>query len=131
MNIVLRLSLILGIIVYFNILFYLIRKRSLNLKYTLLWILAGIILFMLSIFPSVMVNITQILGIADVTNGLFTIMLFFVITILMSITSIVSKMKEKNKQLIQQCALLEKRVREIENTEKNIKYKDDLLNKNN
>ena len=66
------------------------------------------------IFPIIMEEITRILGIVDVTNALFALMLFFVLIILMSITGIVSKMNERNRKLIQECALLEKRVRELE-----------------
>lgn len=114
MNIVLQISLIAGIIVYFYILFYLIKKKSLNLKYTLLWIFSGSIMLIIAIFPQIIISFTHILGIIDVTNGLFAIMIFFILIILMSITGIVSKLKERNKKLIQECALLEKRVRELE-----------------
>lgn len=114
MNIVLQSSLIIGILIYFYILFYLIKRKSLDLKYTLVWILSGLIMLIIAIFPNVMIGITRILGVVDVTNGLFALMIFFILIILMSITGIVSKMKDKNKQLIQYCALLEKRVRELE-----------------
>lgn len=115
MNIVLQISLLLGIFLYFNILIYLIKKKKLNLKYSLLWIFSGLAMLFIAIFPNVMISIIKLLGIVDITNGLFLLVLFFVIVILMSITAIVSKMKEKNKELVQQCAMLEKRVRELEN----------------
>lgn len=114
LNTTLRISLIIGILIYFYILFYLIKRKSLNLKYTLLWIFSGIVMFLITIFPGIMNFITNFLGIVDMTNGLFMVLIFCIILILMSITSIVSKMNEKNKELIQKCALLEKRVRELE-----------------
>lgn len=114
MNKILQTFLVIGVLLYFYILFSLIKRKSLDLKYTLLWIFSGIAMLIISILPNIMIKITNILGIIDVTNGLFALTLFFVVMILMSITSIVSKMKEKNKQLIQECALLEKRVRELE-----------------
>lgn len=110
----LQLSLIFGVGIYFIVLLQLLRKKSLDLKYTLLWIFSGIVMMFIAIFPNIMDSITKFIGIVDVTNGLFAIVLFLLILILMSITSIVSNMKKKNKQLIQQCALLEKRVQEIE-----------------
>lgn len=116
MNEVLRISLILGMLLYFYILLFLIRRRMLLLKYTLLWIFSGLIMLVIVIFPNVIISITRLLGIVDVTNGLFALLLFFILIILISITGIVSNMKEKNRQLIQQCALLEKRVRELENS---------------
>ncbi|WP_195980086.1 DUF2304 family protein [Clostridium butyricum] len=118
MNKTLQISLIIGVLIYFYILFYLMKRKSLNLKYTLLWIFLGITMQIIAIFPNIMIQVTKIIGIADVTNGLFSIILFFILIILMSITSIVSKMNEKNKLLIQQCALLEMRVRYLENIKK-------------
>lgn len=114
MNVVLQASLIIGIVIYFILLVYFIKRESLNLKYTLLWILSGMTMLAVVIFPIIMEEITKILGIVDVTNGLFALMLFFVLIILMSITGIVSKMNERSRKLIQECALLEKRVRELE-----------------
>lgn len=123
MNHILQASLIVGILVYFYILLYLIKKKSLNLKYTLLWIFSGVIILVIAIFPNIMLGLTACLGIVDATNGVFALIIFFILIILMSITAIVSKMKEKNKQLIQQCALLEKRVRELESDNFFIKEK--------
>lgn len=114
MNVVLRTFLVIGILVYFYILLYLIKKNRLNLKYTLLWIFSGLIMLVVVIFPTIMRSIIRLLGIASFTNGLLSLTIFFIIIILMSITGIVSKMKEDNKKLIQKSALLEKRVREIE-----------------
>lgn len=86
----------------------------LRLKYIILWILTGLTLMIISLFPEVMRNITNAVGIFDVTNGLFAIALLFVLCMLLSITSIVSKLTEQNKRLAQANALLEKRVRELE-----------------
>lgn len=115
MDLRLQLSLILGVIIYLTILLQLLRKRSLDLKYTLVWIFSGIVMMFIAIFPSIINGITKFIGIVDATNGLFAIVLFLLILILMSITSIVSNMKKKNTQLTQQCALLEKRIQNIEN----------------
>lgn len=114
MNFYLQISLIIGVTIYFIMLFYLIKKKSLDLKYSLLWIFSGIIMYIVVMFPNIVLKITETLGIIDMTNGLFALVMFFEIMILMSITAIVSKMKVNNKKLIQECALLEKRVRELE-----------------
>ena len=95
MNIILQVSLIIGIVMYFILLFYFIKKESLNLKYTLLWIFSGIIMLIVAVFPKIMISITHFLGVVEVTNGVFALILFFMLIILMSITSIVSNMKEK------------------------------------
>lgn len=114
MNRTLQISLILGVLLYLYILISLMRKKSLNLKYTLLWIFSGIVMQIIALFPSILVKFTSSIGIIDVTNGLFALILFFIFIILMSITSIVSKMNDKNKQLTQEFSLLEMRVRKLE-----------------
>lgn len=114
MNPVLRTFLIIGLLFYFYILVHLINKKSLTLKYSLLWIFSGMLMMIIVIFPKLMSIITNILGIVDMTNALFTVVIFCIILISMSITSIVSKSNDRNKQLIQKCALLEKRIRELE-----------------
>ena len=58
--------------------------------------------------------LANLMGIASVTNGLFAILVFLILIILMSLTAILSKMKEQNKKLIQECSLMEKRIRELE-----------------
>ena len=42
---------ILAVAVYFVLLFLLLKKRSLHLKYTLLWIFSGILMLVLAVFP--------------------------------------------------------------------------------
>lgn len=79
--------------------------------------LTGLVLLVVAIFPEVMQSISAIVGIYDVTNGLFAVSLFFILCILLSITSIVSKLTKQNKELVQATAILEKRVRELEEHE--------------
>jgi hypothetical protein len=110
----LRISLCVGITLYFILIMYFLKKKSLNLKYTILWIVSGITMLTVVIFPQLIHEVSIMLGIMNPVNAVFALELFFLLVILMSITSIVSKQSEKIKQLIQRLALLEKRVRELE-----------------
>lgn len=114
MSLSLKIIFLAAIVFYFISVYVLLRKKTLLLKYTLLWILAGIVMTLVVIFPEIIVCFTRFLGIETVTNCLFAMCIFFVILILMSITAIVSKMNEKNKKLVQNCGNLEKRIRELE-----------------
>lgn len=116
MNHVLRVFLIIGIALYFVIIFYFLRQKALTLKYSLLWLATGVVMMAVAIFPAIMEWVAERLGIASVANAVFALELFFQMVILMSITSIVSKQGEKNKRLIQELGCLEKRVRELENS---------------
>lgn len=110
----LRMAMLLAVALYFVLVLYLLKKRSLNLKYTLLWILSGLMMLVLAIFPQILNLFANLVGVYEPTNALFSIICFCIIIILMSLTAIVSKLNEKSKRLIQKMALLEKRVRELE-----------------
>ena len=112
--ITLRIVLIIAVVVYFFVIFMFLKKKSLALKYTLLWLAAGCVLGIMVIWPYTLTKFIHIFGIADNMNGLFIISIAFLVMILMSITSIVSKQVEKIKNLTQTISRLEKRVRELE-----------------
>lgn len=117
----LRISLGIGIVIYYFILFYFLRKKALSLKYTLLWILFGIIMILIIIFPVILDGIV-LFGIQSPVNGIFSFILFAVLTILMSLTAIVSRLSEKIKILIQYSSELELRVRELEELLNKMKF---------
>ncbi len=110
----LRFFLIIAVICYFIIILYFLKQRALNLKYTLLWLLAGVVMGLLVIFPELLVRIIHIFGIEDNMNGLFIICIAFILMILMALTSIASRQNMKIRLLVQEIAILEKRIRELE-----------------
>ncbi|MBR5337735.1 MAG: DUF2304 domain-containing protein [Lachnospiraceae bacterium] len=114
MSTTLRIVLLIGIVLYFAVLVGLLRVRRLQLKYTLLWMLMGIFFLLMVIFPGILEGIRDLLGFQDNMNTLFVIMIGFLILLIMSVTSIVSGQSEKIKELAQENALLEKRIRELE-----------------
>ena len=66
------------------------------------------------IFPQLLVYLVRMLGIESPMNGLFVLCIGFIIIILMALTSIVSRQTMKIRILIQENAMLEKRLRELE-----------------
>lgn len=110
----LRVTLIIAVICYFIIILYFLKQRALNLKYTLLWLLAGVVMGSLVIFPELLVRIIHIFGIEDNMNGLFIICIAFMLMILMALTSIASRQNMKIRSFVQEIAILDKRVRELE-----------------
>lgn len=110
----LRIAMLLAVVLYFGLVFHLLKRKSLNLKYTLLWLFSGVMMLLLAVFPQILNAFTSLVGIYEPTNALFAVIFFCIIIILMSLTAIVSKLNEKSKRLIQSIALLEKRVRDLE-----------------
>lgn len=110
----LRITLITVVVCYFIVILYLLKQKALNLKYTLLWLVAGLVMGILVAVPELLVSIIRIFGIQDNMNGLFIFAIGFIILILLSLTSIASRQNQKIRTLTQELAILDKRVRELE-----------------
>lgn len=110
----LRITLIVAVICYFVVILYFLKQKALNLKYTLLWLVAGAVMGTLVAVPELLVSIIHIFGIQENMNGLFIFAIGFIIMILLSLTSIASRQNRKIRTLTQELAILDKRVRELE-----------------
>ena len=114
MNTSLRVVICIALLVYYACILYFLKKKSLTLKYTLLWLFTGFIMVLVVIFLQALDRVLHWMGVATLTNGLFGMVCFALLIILLSITSIVSILNEKLRRLVQQCAMYEKRIRELE-----------------
>lgn len=110
----LRVTLIIVVISYFIVILYFLKQKALNLKYTLLWLVAGAVMGVLVVIPELLTGIIRLFGIQDNMNGLFLFCIGFIILILLSLTSIASRQNRKLRTLTQELAILEKRVRDLE-----------------
>lgn len=114
MTLTLRIVLIVAMLVYFAVLLTSVRKRGLNLKYVLLWLLMGIVLFILILFPNLLTVVSGLLGFRSEMNALLSAICFFIILLEISLTAISSRHNAKLTRLVQQNALLEKRIEDLE-----------------
>ncbi len=110
----LRITLISAVICYFIVILYFLKQKALNLKYTLLWLVAGFVMGILVVVPELLMLLIHLFGIQDNMNGLFIFAIGFMIMILLSLTSIASRQNRKIRTLTQELAILDKRVRELE-----------------
>ncbi len=106
--------LIIMVAIYLVVLYHMIKEHVTLLKYTLLWGLMGVILLIFAVFPSSVMWLANLFGIYSDTNFLFLFMIGFEFILLFSLTHIVSRQNENNKRMVQEIAILEKRVRELE-----------------
>lgn len=110
----LQITLSVAIVCYFIIILYYLKKRMLELKYTLVWLVAGLVMGIMIYFPELLVYFVGIFGIQSNMNGLYILCIGFIFMILMTLTSIVSRQQLKLRILIQELSMMEKRVRELE-----------------
>ena len=113
MGITLRISLLVAILVYLVLIIVMLRKKSLNLKYSLLWMFMAVVLLLMVAFPKAIEFLAEVIGVASYINAIFMAFIFFILLLVVSLTSIVSKQHREIKTLIQNLAILQKQVDEL------------------
>ncbi|MDY4206224.1 DUF2304 domain-containing protein [Blautia obeum] len=107
-----RIQIIVGIVVVIALLVIvnMIRKKKLELRYALAWLLVGVSILVLDCFPQLITWMAHKLGIASPINMLFFLGFCFSLVIIFTLTVAVSRMSIRIKQLAQEIALFEKEV---------------------
>ena len=103
---------ILGALVLLIIIFVLLKRGKMTVKYSLLWL--GLSLTVFAVCPYVVYVMRDILGVEMPVNLVFMLMFCFVLLVLLSLSIALCQLAEKSRRLTQATAILEKRVRELE-----------------
>ena len=92
----------------------LVRRRRMMERYALLWLAAAATLLVLAIWKGLLTTLSLDVGIKAPTNALFAVGFAFVVVLLLSISLVISRLSDQNKQLAQHVALLADRIAELE-----------------
>jgi hypothetical protein len=92
--------------------FELMRSRRLQERYALLWLLAGLAVFVLAVWRGLLGWAADVTGIAYPPSALFVLASFFITLVLLHYSTVISKLSEQNTILAQRLALLESRLEE-------------------
>lgn len=125
MNIIiwqLRVLLFLGSVTVFTVVSQCIRKRRMQLKDGIFWILFSLLLVLFSVFPILAVWASKLIGVQSPANCVFLILIFLLGCHQFFLTIRVSRLEMKTNQLIQRVAIYQK----LEDEEKE-NEKEDLL----
>ena len=106
----LQLFMILGAVVLLLIIFAFLKRGLMSVKYSLLWLALAIV----AAFPYVVYVLRDLLDIEMPVNLVFLLMFCFVLVVLLSLSIAISQLADKCKRLTQANAMLEKRVRDLE-----------------
>lgn len=90
-----------------------IRKRALELKYALAWIIVLILVLIVDLVPAILNVISYGFGIATPVNTLFLLAFCFSILLIFILTVTVSRLSERIRQLSQAVALNEARIEQL------------------
>jgi hypothetical protein len=108
----LKIIAVVGSVALLIVVVELIRRGRLKERYSLLWLLAGVVLLFLASSRSILESIARLLGIAYPPSFLFLLSFFFLLLITLHFSIVISGLSEKNKKLAQELALLRREMEE-------------------
>lgn len=117
MNVRIQIIIAVIIVIALCVIINMIRKKALELRYALAWLLVGAGTLILDLFPGIMTGLAKAMGIAVPSNMLFFMGFCFSLGIIFVLTIAISRMSIRIKNLTQQMALYEKRHEEHEKKE--------------
>jgi hypothetical protein len=100
-------------IVLLVLIFELIRRRRLQERYALLWLLTGVVILVLALWRGALGTLADAVGIHYPPSALFVVASGFIIIVLLHYSTVISELSEKNTTLAQRIAMLEHRLREV------------------
>lgn len=107
-----KLQIIVGICLFLalTVIVYMIKKRSLDLKYALSWLLALVFVLVLDLFPVLLTKLSAALGVWAPVNMIFFLGFCFSLLIIFTLTVMLSRMAERVRKLAQAVAMNEEKL---------------------
>lgn len=106
--------LLVGDIVFLLLIFVLVKRNRLSVRFSLPWLGLSAGLLVLAIRPEIAKILRGILQVEVVSNMVFIILFCFVLLVLLILCAVVSDYSDRIKRLTQTNAILEHRVRQLE-----------------
>lgn len=110
----LQYLLILGAFVLFGMIVWLIKNNKMEVKYSIIWLGFSFTMIVFSIWPQLIFILGDITRVINPVNFVFLTQIIFILLILLSVSAVISGFSKKIKRLAQANALLEKRIRQLE-----------------
>jgi hypothetical protein len=92
----------------------LVRRRRFLERYALLWLLSAVVILGLAVWQDALERLAEAMGIVSAPNALFFVALTFVLLLLLHFSAAMSRLSDQSKVIAQRHAILEQRVRELE-----------------
>jgi hypothetical protein len=94
----------------------LVRRRRLMERYALLWLLSAVVILGLAVWQEALEKLANAMGILAAPNALFFVAVAFILLLLLHFSAAMSRLSDQSKVIAQRHAILEQRVRELEET---------------
>ena len=118
MGIALQVFLFVTVLIFMAVIVNYLRKGTLTFQYSLIWFVLAFALLVCIVFPDVLISLSHVVGVEVASNFVFLVEGIFVLVLLISLTLIVSKQRKQIVRLTQRMAIIEKRLRALEENQK-------------
>ena len=107
------LGIIFSLIILLSVIF-LVRERLIKEKYSLVWLLIGVFVFVMSVFRGLLEGFSALIGVEYAPSAFFALLIAFAYLLLLNLSVSISGLKAQNKAISQEVGLLRLRVEELE-----------------
>ena len=115
MDLILQIILIVLALIFVAFILTVTKRKQLSYRYTLLWLFFSLVIVIIALFPQIIMFISNLVHIETPANTIFLMAIGALIIIIFFMTIGYTKHSEKITRLVQANAILEKRLRDIEN----------------
>jgi hypothetical protein len=95
----------------------LVRRRRLQERYALLWLVSAVVLLILASWRGALSAAASLIGIAYPPNALFFLAFAAILIVLLHFSMVISRLSDQTKVLAQRVAMLDQRLRRQEERE--------------
>jgi hypothetical protein len=92
----------------------LVRRRRLQERYALLWLVSAVVLLILAAWRGALSAVASVIGIASPPNALFFLGFAAILIVLLHFSVVISRLSDQTKVLAQRVAMLDQRLRRQE-----------------
>lgn len=93
--------------------FEFLRRRQLSEKYAVLWLVVGVLLLVLTVFPGLLNGATRALGVGLPSNLLFFVGIVFLVGVCLHLSWELSRLENETRKLAEDLAILRLELHEL------------------
>ena len=110
------LGIIFSLIILLSV-FFLVRERLLKEKYSLIWLVIGLFVLIVSLFRNLLDGFSNLIGVYYAPSAFFSLLIAGAYLLLLNMSVSISHLKAQNKALTQELGLLRLKLEEREREE--------------
>lgn len=112
-------------LVYLIIIIFYIKRKKIQLNFSMFWIFSGIVLMFATLFSDLIESLSKNLGFETPSNMVFCIAIFLAYYLIFVLTIRLSTENTRNTKLIQEVSILKQKIEAMEDENKEEKKNED------